>query len=194
MPLQSHLHGAPAWVTAWRRVVLDFSTPKFPKPRDAAGEAAELGWTGEKYTMRYRYLVEPVFTPRRYAPPYLTTLLWTATGEAGSWEHSSLVPAPGSDGDQSGADWLFELVRQPGGPGAYAEWIESYRDGGQAEDEDDDSEPGLHVDREAVASVYAHQPLTPALVTRLARDPEMSLAWVEREARAIGYPAAGTGR
>ncbi len=101
----------------------------------------------------------------------VTFCIWREPADA-VWRRSP-VEFPSRDSDPDGSEQL--LSAYDGLPETYAAWAsDSY---------------GEELDAEAVAAVYRHEPLTPALVKRL--NPELGLRDLAEDLSEIGYPLAG---
>ena len=106
------------------------------------------------------FLGEPAFSMQD-----ATFCYWRAANAA-HWSK-----AAGAAGDD-GSDELLALLTS--GPSGYKAWADGYYE--------------MEVPLEAVTQIYAHQPLTDAMV--LALDPAADLASVYADADEIGYPCA----
>jgi hypothetical protein len=105
---------------------------------------------------------EPAFDTRNS-----TFCAWRLASDSG-WRRGSVEYAPGDDPDGS-ADLLLLFDGQPQ---SYVEFAASYFE--------------REVPVEAVASVYAHKPLTSGLVEAL--NPGLTLAALEADLSEIDYP------
>jgi hypothetical protein len=85
------------------------------------------------------------------------------------WQHGPIAWPEGADPDGSG-ELLSPL---DGNPETYHAWAEEYHE--------------REVTLEAVAAIYAHQPLTAELVAAL--NPEITLADLAEDLQEIAYPA-----
>ena len=113
------------------------------------------------------FLSEPAFDNANR-----TFCIWRRAGDA-TWSRGPVAYVPGDDPDGSAA--LLELL--DGRPASYARWATEYY------------EPRAPVDVDAVTQVYAHRPLTAALVARL--NPAAALDDLRADIEEIGYPETG---
>lgn len=109
-----------------------------------------------------RFLDEPALSPAD-----TTFCIWRTDADA-AWQRGAIEFPAGRDPDGSGA--LLALL--DGDPHTYRAWAEGYYE--------------RAVDPSAVRQVYAHRPLTAALVRRL--NPAVSLQALAPDIREIAYP------
>jgi hypothetical protein len=108
---------------------------------------------------------EPAFDARN-----CTFCLWRRTGGAG-WEHGPVEFPDGDDAD--GSALLLGIL--DGRPESYRAFAADYYE--------------VDLPLAAVAAVYAHEPLTPALIARLNAD--ASIDMLGEDVAEIGYPDPG---
>jgi hypothetical protein len=108
---------------------------------------------------------EPAFDARN-----CTFCLWRRTGGAG-WEHGPVEFPDGDDAD--GSALLLGIL--DGRPESYRAFAADYYE--------------VDLPLDAVAAVYAHDPLTPALIARLNAD--ASIDMLGEDVAEIGYPDPG---
>lgn len=111
-------------------------------------------------------LAEPAFTIED-----TTFCIWRRY-EDSAWERGEIAFPEASDPDGS-ADLLALL---DGNPKSYQEWAEEYYE--------------RRVGIRAIQHIYAHRPLTEAIVTRL--NPDLSLLDLAEDIHEIGYPMEET--
>ena len=109
---------------------------------------------------------EPAFDARN-----CTFCIWRRTAGA-RWEHGPVQFPEGDDPD--GSARLLQIL--DGRPESYRTFAADYYE--------------VDLPLDAVAAVYAHQPLTPELVARL--NAAVSIAMIQEDAQEIGYPELAT--
>ena len=110
----------------------------------------------------------PVLEEPAFSTTDLTFVIWRQAGDA-AWQASSVQPPDGPDPD--GAQWLLDPLVEDR-PERYVGFVEEYYE--------------VEVPLDAVAAVYAGEPLTPALVAAL--NPERDTAAARAEAAEAGHP------
>jgi len=108
---------------------------------------------------------EPAFDARNS-----TFCVWRRSAGA-RWEHGPVEFANGDDPD--GSAQLLQIL--DGRPESYRAYAADYYE--------------VDLPLDAIAAVYAHQPLAPALIARLNAD--ASIDMLREDVAEIGYPDAG---